>query len=86
MFGTLRRIASLAAAAIGLISSTKATVPTTRYAGPPIPLLRSHPGSICRTIFVGASGGKRNRVKGKRDHSLKVRSNRRKASAKRKAA
>ena len=81
MFGTLRKIASAAMAAVGLIHApvqVKTPPPPYRYDGAPIPLHR-----IMRQSgysFNHSNGGKHPRVKGKKDSSRKVRSNRRKAA------
>lgn len=81
MFGTLKRAVSIVMAAVGLSNITKPIAAVNHhYQGPPVPLLRARTGAGCRVFFVSRNGGKTKRTKGRRDRSLKIRSNRRKAA------
>ena len=86
MFGTLRSLAARAKAALALVKGA-ATLPqpqTPRYNGPAIPvcswLMRALAHQGPRPIWNHANGGRKQRTQGKRDRSLKMRSNRRKAA------
>lgn len=83
LFANARRsIVALASRLASRITGAVATANENRYQGPPVPLI--HPGIRIRYRKIPAplhaNGGKRPRVKGKRDSSLHSRSNRRKAA------